>query len=508
MRARTIREGSVGLLILLGIGLFGGLVLWLRGFNPANRPYKLTAEFEDTMGVQIGTPVMYRGVSVGRVMSITPQSNAVEVGLEITARELRIPSEVLVETVESGLIGEVSVEITPLTELSAAAAEISPQDRTCDSSVILCDGDRLEGEIGPSYEALLRSTTNLMDLYADPEVIEELKVVLQNVSAATAQASILTQEATQLTQTVSGELPSILAAARTATGAATGAALQIQSTVEQFSLTANDINGLIGENRLVLVDTLGNLQATSLQLRNAADVLGPTIQSGELIGNLEVLLLNAAQASEDLGAVTASLNTPANLVLIQQTLESARDALSSAQKVMADVDELTGDPELRRQVRELINGLGTLVSSTDSLAEQTEVAQVLEPLGTAINTASLSAADEFTLDQQALDRLLSAQSLASDQSIDWPAADLAVSNSALQTASDSLRSRFFSEATTGSTFGAIAESDQEPASPFISESPTSIDLPTPTDPQQPVLTFDGERYTLHLPKRLAKKPVE
>lgn len=489
MRARTIREGSVGLLILLGIGLFGGLVLWLRGFNPANRPYNLIAEFDDTMGVQIGTPVMYRGVSVGRVMSIVPQSNTVEVGLEITAKELRIPSEVLVETVESGLIGEVSVEITPLTELSAAAAEISPRGQACDSGKILCDGDRLQGEIGPSYEALLRSTTNLMQLYSDPEVLENLKVVLKNVSEATAQAGVLTREATQLTQTVSSELPSVLEAARTATGAATGAARQIQSTVGQFSSTADDINGLIGENRVVLVDTLGNLQATSLQLRNAANVLGPTIQSGELIGNLETLLLNAAQASEDLGTITASLNTPVNLVLIQQTLESARDALSSAQKVMADVDELTGDPELRRQVRELINGLGTLVSSTDSLAQQTEIAQVLEPLGTAISTASLSAANQSITDRpefnQSTHRLeddLDASRLASSK---LASPDLV--------SPDIVRSRFFSKS--------INRTEQDPALAFFSGEQTSAEL------QQPVLVFDGERYTLKWPEQLAKQPT-
>ncbi|MEL6780406.1 MAG: hypothetical protein AAFO06_24520 [Cyanobacteria bacterium J06597_16] len=79
-------------------------------------------------------------------------------------------------------------------------------------------------------------------------------------------------------------------------------------------------------------------------------------------------------------AITSSLNTPANLVLLQQTLESAREALASAQKVMADVDEITGDPQVRNQLRNLINGLGELVSSTQSLEQQSEVARALVPL--------------------------------------------------------------------------------------------------------------------------------
>lgn len=380
MRARTIREGSVGLLILLGIGLFGGLILWLRGFNPANRPYQLIAEFEDTMGVQVGTPVLYRGVPVGRVTSINAGSNSVDLGLEITQKDLRIPNEVLVETVESGLIGEISVEITPLAQLAASAADISPTGSACDSSVILCDGDRLDGTAGPSYETLLRSAGEVADLLADPELIEQLKDVLTAASTTAEQTGLLATEATELARIARNEITPLSEAAITATNSATSAARSVENLAADFSLTAADVSGLIGENRGVLVSTLGNLEASSLQLRGAADLLGPRLQSGELVDDLELVLTNASAASADLQAITSSFNTPANLVLLQQTLESARDALASAQKVMADVDEITGDPAVRDQLRELINGLGGLVSSTQSLEQQSEVARVLTPL--------------------------------------------------------------------------------------------------------------------------------
>ena len=380
MRARTIREGSIGLLILLGIGLFVGLLLWLRGFNPNNRPYKLVVEFAAAIGIQVGTPVMYRGVPVGRVLSINPRSNSVELELEITQKDLRIPAQVTVETVETGLIGETSIDITPLVELSASAADISPTGSDCNSSLILCDGDRLDGQAGPSYEELLRSAGEVADLLADPELIEQLKTVLKTATSTTAQAGTLALEATELAKAARTEIVPLSQSARSATDSANRAAQQVEGAATQFSATAADINGLIGENRGVLVNTLGNLETTSVQLRSAVDALGPTIQSGELIGNLETLVNNASAASADLQAITSSLNTPANLVLLQQTLESARDALASAQKVMADVDEITGDPAIREQLRELINGLGNLVSSTQSLEQQSEVARVLTPL--------------------------------------------------------------------------------------------------------------------------------
>ncbi|MEL7331978.1 MAG: hypothetical protein AAFN12_06995, partial [Cyanobacteria bacterium J06560_2] len=231
------------------------------------------------------------------------------------------------------------------------------------------------------------------------------------------------------------------------------AAAQIAATAQEFSLTATEISGLIGENRGALVDTLGNVQAASVQLRTVTDSLGPTFQSGELVGNLEVVLSNAAAASEDLQALTNSLNTPVNLVLLQQTLESARDALSSAQKVMADVDEITGDPAVREQIRNLINGLGGLVSSTQSLEEHSEVARTLAPL-----TAESALATSET-------------SVLVEES----PAEEALTEEAL-------------------TEGALTEEESTPQR--IPERPN-------TATQRPVLVFDGERYVLRSAEQLA-----
>ena len=100
MRSRTVREGSVGFLILVGIGLFGGLVLWLRGVQIGNRSYKFVVEFSSAQGMQIGTPVRYRGVSVGKVTALKPGSNGVDVLLEISPGNLVMSRDVAIEAIE------------------------------------------------------------------------------------------------------------------------------------------------------------------------------------------------------------------------------------------------------------------------------------------------------------------------------------------------------------------------------------------------------------------------
>ncbi|NJO72022.1 MAG: MCE family protein, partial [Oscillatoriales cyanobacterium RM1_1_9] len=91
MRSRAVREGSVGLLALVAFGIFSLGALWLRGLSLSGQSYEFRLEFGDATGLQIGTPVRYRGVNVGRVVAIRPQTNTVDVSVEVSPANLVIP---------------------------------------------------------------------------------------------------------------------------------------------------------------------------------------------------------------------------------------------------------------------------------------------------------------------------------------------------------------------------------------------------------------------------------
>lgn len=391
MRARAIREGSVGLLILLSVGLFGGLVLWLRGFNASGGTYQATFVFDNTLGMQPGTAVRYRGVPVGRVLTIRPTANAVQVTAEITQADLQIPADSRIEANQSGLIGETTIDITPNRTLSSAELSLAPTETDCDSAVIICSGDELTGQVGASYEALLRSADELAKAFADPELLEQLKLTLAGTSDLADNAIILTQELTKLSMEAQGELGPLLASAGAAAEDVGAAARQFESlgqdvgvAVNQFEITGQEVNSLLATNRANITATLNNINQGSTHLLDILATLGPVVQDGELIQNLELLATNAAAASADVEAITATLNTPENLVTIQQTLDSARGVFQSAQKVLADVDDLTGDPVLRNNIRQLINGLSDLVSLTHRLDLNTQLATAYDGPPTAL----------------------------------------------------------------------------------------------------------------------------
>jgi phospholipid/cholesterol/gamma-HCH transport system substrate-binding protein len=101
------------------------------------------------------------------------------------------------------------------------------------------------------------------------------------------------------------------------------------------------------------------------------------LQGSKLISNLETLSANAAQTSANLRDVSVTLNNPTTITMLQQTLDSARATFENTQKITSDLDELTGDPKLRENLKRLINGLSGLVSSTQQLQQQAEISQIL-----------------------------------------------------------------------------------------------------------------------------------
>lgn len=383
MRARTIREGSVGLLILAGLALFGGLVMWLRGMSLGQRSYRFSADFESANGILEGSTVSYRGVPVGHILSIAPDSNTVLVQIEIHQSGLRIPVDSVVKTSQSGLIGETTISIEPPVDVDLAMESVpGPTSRECDSTVILCNGDRIDGEVGVNYEDLLESSQKISEALSstldDPKTLANIREILANTRDISGNVVDLTGEVTLVAKGLRNEIQPLSVSARQTLESVSAAASQLEATTvrtsEQLDTTLAQVNGILTTNQDDLAITLENISASTGQLRMAMDTLAPVIQDGSLVDNIELLANNAAIASQDLRDISSSLNTGENLVLLQQTIESARDVFQSAQKIMADVDTLTGDPALRSNVRDLLNGLSALISFTGDLEDQTEVA--------------------------------------------------------------------------------------------------------------------------------------
>ncbi|RCJ20736.1 mammalian cell entry protein [Nostoc minutum NIES-26] len=398
---RTLREGSVGLFVLLGLGAFVLIFLWLNRFTSANSSYKAIVEFANAGGMQKGSPVRYRGVKVGSISQVLPKANAVDVVIEIASPDLIMPRNVLIEANQSGLISESIIDITPKTSLPTRNIIAKPLDKSCNSNLIVCDGSRLQGQIGISIDELIRSSTSLATAYSDPRFYQRVNRLLETSSAAAASFTELSQDIRSLSKSLQGQLNTFTATANSVqratnelTASTTKTVNQLGVTASQFGSTASRANNLLSNldnlvttNRSGLVSALNNITETSNQLRVTVSTLSPAVNrltQGELLKNFETLSANAAQASANLRDASNSLNDPKNLVLLQQTLDSARVTFENTQKITSDLDELTGDPAFRQNLRQLVNGLSGLVSSTQQMQEQAKVAVTLDSMKAAV----------------------------------------------------------------------------------------------------------------------------
>ncbi|MBR8834938.1 MAG: MCE family protein [Stigonema ocellatum SAG 48.90 = DSM 106950] len=410
MRSRTFREGSVGLLLLAGLAVFGGVILWLNRFTVSQKSYKAIVEFAYVGGLRKGAVVQYRGVKVGNISAIRPTPNHVEVEIEITQPDLIIPKNVVVEANQTGFIsGESVIDITPKTPLLVTSVPDKPLNKSCNSQIIVCNGSRLKGRIGISTDELIRSTTELSIRYSDPKFYTNVNKAVENAALAAANIAELSRSFTILSKSFQQQLNSFSAtnnsvqrATNQLSASSTRTLNQISATTSQFGTTAQDIrltanqanklitnlDNLLTSNRSNLVTALNNITETSNQLRQTVSSLSPVVNrvtQGELVKNLETLSANAAQASTNLRNATNTLNDPKNLMVVQQTLDSARVTFQNTQKITSDLDELTGDPTFRQNLRQLVNGLKSLVSSTQQMQQQMQVATTLDSLKAAVD---------------------------------------------------------------------------------------------------------------------------
>jgi phospholipid/cholesterol/gamma-HCH transport system substrate-binding protein len=392
LRSRTIREGSVGLLIVTGILLFGAVALWLRGIKLGESTYEIIAEFPNVNGVQVGDGVRYRGLKVGRIKEIVPATNGVDVVMEIDSSQLLIPRNVEITTSSSGLIGETFIDIRPpANPVTFNDSQLNPMGNDCDPQLILCDGEKLAGVPGITIDDLFPLMYQLTSRLADnPELFDNVGSAAKNAAVAAAEITKLSQDVSLLVTDVQSELNSFTDAAKavsTVAGDASGqinaTALKYQETATKLSELVDNANQLVSQNRNNLTTTLDSISQTSDRLQGLIVKLDATVAETDttrLVNNLETLTANAADASANLKEISATFADPNSVVALQQTLDSARVTFANAQKITADLEEVTGDPSFRTNIRNLVNGLSNLVSYTETLEQQIYTDRVFQDL--------------------------------------------------------------------------------------------------------------------------------
>ena len=278
------------------------------------------------------------------------------------------------------------MDVIPLDRLPADTELAGPVDPSCVPDIVLCDGAELEGVALADLSDLIRATNQLAQVFTSPDLLNKIDTITSNAVKATSGIASLGSDLSDLSETAEEEIDRVTLAI----DAITSAADQVNNTVTE----AGDI---LSENRQAIAFTLQNFGRASSSIVTVLDNLDPIVQEvgdSDLISNFEQFSANARRASAQLLLATRALNNPGNIQVLQETLDSARVTFQNAQKITADLDEVTGDAYTRRNMRILINALGELFSSADDLEQQIQTMQELNPdLQDSSSTQSSSTVD-------------------------------------------------------------------------------------------------------------------
>ena len=367
-------EGTLGLMIIGGVGLFIGLIAWVQGIGLGKQSYTISVEFADIKGMADGAPLRYRGVEIGKAIAIHPGSKSVLVDIQVTETDLRIPGDSIIEVQSAALLGEKYMDVIMQAELPEDPTLPSPVDPGCNPELIVCDGSKLQGRALPDLADLIRTSYQLSELFTDPLLLATLGQLGESVLTSTSSFSGLGKNVSTLTTSLNGQVGT-LGKALTSVGSA---ADKVGTTAGELQTTVITAREILETNRTVIALTMSNFGTASDDLLTLMDNLNPIVSQvneGELLGNLQVLSENLRKASAKLLAATNAMSDPSNVQMLQETLDSARVTFQNAQKITTDLEELSGDEKLRNDLRRLLGGLGGLFSRADNLERQVQATQ-------------------------------------------------------------------------------------------------------------------------------------
>lgn len=337
---------KVGLLTLIALVLLIGVVFRVKGraFSSAER---IEIQFKDVNGMRPGSGVQMMGLKVGQVEEITPvinqENSYVKVRFVITEPDVEIPAASVFSIQQSGLIGELFLEITP------------PKTRTLYIPMynkdVLFKDDPVE--------------MKLSDEYYDVGKINNIEVVPADVVPYNFKDRIKTRYAYKVDYTVN--LPGLILP-----DFIKGEAVKAKGNVKKLRISSLDNTVLPypkQNSKYTVIEPMRIADFMEWQYRAAETLTETNLKINTLLSDQTIAELK--DTVNNLSDLTLSANSTVDKVNkllddsksdIDQLMALMEQATTDFNKLSANINELIGDPKFKKSIY-------TTADSVDKLAK-------------------------------------------------------------------------------------------------------------------------------------------
>tara|TARA_Y100001968_G_C19366325_1_gene722700 strand:- start:583 stop:1428 length:846 start_codon:yes stop_codon:yes gene_type:complete len=171
---RSLRDAFVGFSLLGGLVIFTGSMLWLRDFRLGSKSWEISADFIDASGLAQMSPVTYRGIIVGSVQKINFTPNSVQTKIKLNDSNLILPKPVIAKIVTSSVLGgDAQLSLISLGK-PLKDDELYKLSKDCPNQRILCDNDKIKGEMMVSISTLTEGLDEIIGQADRQEIVQKV----------------------------------------------------------------------------------------------------------------------------------------------------------------------------------------------------------------------------------------------------------------------------------------------------------------------------------------------
>ena len=385
---------KVGILAISAIIILLFTVMWIKG-KAISKAERITISFKDVNGMRQGSGVQMMGVRIGQVEEIIPRINSaesyVDIKFVITEPNIKIPTASEISIQQSGIIGELFLEITPPKEQVIYLSEY-------DKNSVLHADDKVEMQLDGKYY--------------DVGVIKKIEIVETNLLPVSIRENIKTKHAykvkyivnlpgLKLPRMLDGKIIKANNEKKLRIKPKEDIVMQYPKTTSPYTiiepmrladflvLQSRSANSLIETNErlsmLLSDDVIRDLQKSAVNVKDLTEQAGVTIaKAQELIelskNEIEILSEKVNTLADNINKIAGDKEFVANI----------NDTAKSVKRLSDNMSDLMEDPKTKSTLKNLevtSKNIAELSTFVNDMSKDAQLKQYLKETVAKMNAA-------------------------------------------------------------------------------------------------------------------------